>query len=101
VPSANAGNTDIKHKTLIVCFAESRGEGKAMNRPKSAKRLTNRRRQVAALVCQGLSNREIAEKLGVAEGTVKIHLHGIYEKLDISNRTELARALTDHSRVKA
>ncbi len=73
-----------------------------MNRPKSAKRLlTNRRRQVAALVCQGLSNREIAEKLGLTVGTVKVHLHAMYEKLDIHNRTELATALTDHSRVKA
>jgi two-component system nitrate/nitrite response regulator NarL len=73
-----------------------------MNRPKSAKRLlTDRRRQVAALVCQGLSNSEIAEKLGVIEGTVKIHLHGIYEKLDVHKRTELARALTDREHGKA
>jgi DNA-binding NarL/FixJ family response regulator len=60
----------------------------------SAKRLTTRRRQVAKLACQGLSNRQIAEKLGVTEGTVKAHLHGIYEKLDISSRTELVNALT-------
>ena len=66
-------------------------------RSDSAKRLTaltDRRRQVAALACQGFSNRQIAEKLGVTEGTVKIHLHAIYEKLDLHSRTELARALT-------
>jgi len=55
--------------------------------------LTKRRRQVAALACYGLSNRQIAEKLGVTEGTVKIHLHAIYEKLDIHSRAELTTAL--------
>jgi DNA-binding NarL/FixJ family response regulator len=55
--------------------------------------LTDRRRQVAKLACRGLSNREIAEKLGLTEGTVKIHLHAIYEKLDVHSRTELKSLL--------
>jgi two-component system nitrate/nitrite response regulator NarL len=62
--------------------------------------LTKRRRQVATLACCGLSNRQIAEKLGVTEGTVKIHLHAIYEKLDIHSRTELTTALTDGGKSK-
>ena len=57
--------------------------------------LTYRRRQVAKLACRGFSNREIAEKLGVTEGTVKIHLHAIYEKLDVHSRDELVAALTN------
>jgi ATP/maltotriose-dependent transcriptional regulator MalT len=55
--------------------------------------LTKRRRQVAKLACRGLSNREIAEKLGLIEGTVKVHLHAVYEKLNIHSRTKLAIAL--------
>jgi two-component system nitrate/nitrite response regulator NarP len=55
--------------------------------------LTKRRRQVAKLACRGLSNREIAEKLGVNEGTVKVHLHAVYEKLNIHSRTKLAVTL--------
>ena len=55
--------------------------------------LTDRRSQVATLASQGLSNRQIAEKLGVSEGTVKIHLHAIYGKLDIHTRAELKSAL--------
>jgi len=51
--------------------------------------LTKRRRQVASLVCRGLSNRAIAEKLGLSEGTVKVHLQAIFEKLDLHSRTEL------------
>jgi len=53
-------------------------------------RLTNRERAIARLVGEGLRNREIGEELGLTEGTVKVCLHRIYEKLDISNRTELA-----------
>jgi two-component system, NarL family, nitrate/nitrite response regulator NarL len=55
--------------------------------------LTKRRRQVAKLACRGLSNREIAEKLGLIEGTVKIHLHAVYKELNIHSRTKLAIAL--------
>jgi len=55
--------------------------------------LTERQQEVAALACQGLSNRIIADKLGLTEGTVKIHLVAIYKKLDVSSRTELMIAL--------
>jgi two-component system nitrate/nitrite response regulator NarL len=55
--------------------------------------LTNRQQQVATLVCDGLSNKLIARKLGLTEGTVKIHLVAIYKKLDVSSRTELMIAL--------
>ena len=57
--------------------------------------LTDRQQQVATLVCDGLSNKMIARKLGVSEGTVKAHLHAIYEKLDVLCRTELMIALAD------
>ena len=43
-----------------------------------------------ALVREGLRNREIAERLGVTEGTVKVYLHGIFDKAGVGNRTELA-----------
>jgi DNA-binding NarL/FixJ family response regulator len=62
--------------------------------------LTARRRQVATLVRRGLSNREIAEKLGLAEGTVKQHVHAIHEKLKIHFRTELVIALMKQVRVR-
>jgi DNA-binding CsgD family transcriptional regulator len=51
--------------------------------------LTNRERQVARLVAQGLSNRKIANAMDLVEGTVKIHLHHVYKKLDVANRIEL------------
>jgi two-component system, NarL family, nitrate/nitrite response regulator NarL len=52
--------------------------------------LAPREKAIARLIGSGLRNRDIAEELGLSEGTVKVCLHRIYEKLDISNRTELA-----------
>jgi two-component system, NarL family, nitrate/nitrite response regulator NarL len=51
--------------------------------------LTDRERQVATLVCSGLANKAIARALALAEGTVKIHLHAIFRKLNVSSRTAL------------
>ena len=53
-------------------------------------RLSARERAIARLVGEGLRNREIGDELGLTEGTVKVCLHRIYEKLGIANRTELA-----------
>jgi DNA-binding NarL/FixJ family response regulator len=52
--------------------------------------LTAREREIAALICGGLSNRTIAEQLGTSEGTIGIHLNSIYRKLEIANRATLA-----------
>jgi two-component system nitrate/nitrite response regulator NarL len=52
--------------------------------------LAPRERQLISFVRKGLRNREIAEQLGVTEGTVKVYLHAIFEKLGVSSRTELA-----------
>lgn len=52
--------------------------------------LAPRERELISFVRKGLRNREIAEALGVTEGTVKVYLHAIFEKLGIGNRTELA-----------
>ena len=51
--------------------------------------LTARETEVMQCVAGGLSNQQIAEKLIVSEGTVKIHVHNIYRKLGINNRVDL------------
>jgi DNA-binding NarL/FixJ family response regulator len=55
--------------------------------------LTNREQQVAALVCNGLTNKEIATELELVEGTVKLHVHAIFQKLGVSNRAMLIHSL--------
>jgi two-component system nitrate/nitrite response regulator NarL len=52
--------------------------------------LTDRERQIMGLVSEGLSNKEIGRRLNIADGTIKVHLHHIFQKLEISNRTVLA-----------
>src|SRR5947207_11146372 len=52
--------------------------------------LTDRERQIMCLVSGGLSNKEIGRRLNITDGTIKQHLHHIYQKLAISNRTVLA-----------
>jgi DNA-binding NarL/FixJ family response regulator len=51
--------------------------------------LTPRENEVAALAAAGLQVREIANRLGIAEGTAKLHLHNIYAKLGIHSRVRL------------
>ena len=52
--------------------------------------LSNREREIVALVAQGYRNREMAEKMFISEQTVKNHLHNIFDKLGVSDRLELA-----------
>lgn len=61
--------------------------------------LTERERQIMRLVSEGLSNKQIGRRLSIADGTIKQHLHHIYQKLEISNRTVLAAlAISHHER---
>ena len=64
-----------------------------------AQRLTPQELTISQLVAEGLSNREIADRLGIREGTVKLHLHHVYEKLGISNRIALVLHVRDHTLV--
>ena len=52
--------------------------------------LSQREREIIALVAQGHKNKEMAEKLFISEQTVKNHLHNIFDKLGVSDRLELA-----------
>jgi len=51
--------------------------------------LTPRELEVVRMVAEGLRNRAIAGRLSISEGTVKVHLHNIYEKLGVDGRLEL------------
>lgn len=53
-------------------------------------RLTDRQRDVFQLLLAGHSNKEIARELGVLEGTVKVHVRAIMQKLGVRNRTQVA-----------
>jgi two-component system, NarL family, nitrate/nitrite response regulator NarL len=67
---------------------------------KSVTALTDRERQIMRLVSEGLSNKEIGRRLSLTDGTIKVHLHNIFQKLEVGNRTALAAfamSQNDHS----
>lgn len=58
--------------------------------------LTVRERQIVAIIRFGKLNKEIAYELGLTEGTIKEHLHRIFRKVGVNNRTELAIWALEH-----
>jgi DNA-binding NarL/FixJ family response regulator len=59
-------------------------------------RLTSRELQIARLVADGLHTKAVARKLSITEGTAKLHLHHIYEKLNLDGRVALSRYMQSH-----
>jgi DNA-binding NarL/FixJ family response regulator len=55
----------------------------------AARVLTPREIEMVRMAAGGLRNREISQRLAISEGTVKIHLHHIYQKLKVANRVQL------------
>lgn len=61
--------------------------------------LTERERQIVHLVSEGLSNKEVGRRLSITDGTIKVHLHRIFQKLEINNRTVLAALAISRQRI--
>ena len=53
--------------------------------------LTHRESEILKMAAQGLSNHQIGDKLFISEGTVKVHMHNIFEKLQVTSRVALLR----------
>jgi len=77
--------------------AELRATGERANPrgPGASEVLTAQEEQIAWLVAEHLSNREIAARLFISASTVEYHLRKIFRKLDVSSRAQLARTLRD------
>lgn len=65
-------------------------DGRAGKRGGAPGELTPREREVWALVANGLTNPQIAERLGLSDNTVKFHVQHLFSKLGVKNRTEAA-----------
>jgi DNA-binding NarL/FixJ family response regulator len=70
----------------VIEQALKKGKGKLTE----AVRMTKREREVIALIAEGLSNKEIAQRLSIATYTVKSHVHNIMEKLALHTRLQIA-----------
>jgi DNA-binding NarL/FixJ family response regulator len=63
--------------------------------PSQAVRMTTREREIIVLIADGLSNKEIAQRLNIATHTVKSHVHNVMEKLALHTRLQLAKYMHD------
>ncbi|MEO7964765.1 MAG: response regulator transcription factor, partial [Gemmatimonadaceae bacterium] len=76
--------------SLFLQIARRATTGASKARALDSVRLTNRERQVIDLLGEGLSNKEIAQRLHIAVHTVKSHVHNVLEKLALHSRLEVA-----------
>jgi DNA-binding NarL/FixJ family response regulator len=81
------GEQWIDRETMTRAFGHAMQREAAMR--EASRILTPREIEIVRMIAQGLRNRVIAERLSISEGTVKIHLHNVYEKLGIDGRLEL------------
>jgi DNA-binding CsgD family transcriptional regulator len=83
----------VREREVALLAAKGVSVFSAMNRVQDTSHfnvLSVRERQVTLLAAKGLANKLIARELNVAEGTVKSHLHNVYQKLGIKGRYALA-----------
>ncbi len=81
-------------RDVISLYREmARGEAQPTDRPHG---LTAREIDVLRLVAEGLTNKEIADRLHMAVGTVKTHLHRAFEKMGVRDRTQAALFVVRH-----
>jgi two-component system NarL family response regulator len=87
---------DAHREELLECIRRVR-QGKTFVSPEIAAKLvgrlseedlTHRELEILSLVAKGKSNKQVANALGISEGTVKTHVKNILEKLDATSRTE-------------
>jgi DNA-binding NarL/FixJ family response regulator len=83
IRAAARGEAPIAPKAALALLDE-RAAGRETHE------LSSREREVLALVAQGLPNKLIARRLGIAETTVKAHLTSIFQRIDVTDRTQAA-----------
>ena len=63
-----------------------------------ASELSDRQRQIVALVVRGMENQDIGRRLGIGTGTVKTHVHRVLKATGLANRTALVRWFLESER---
>ena len=97
VVGAGASVADIAADAELVVVARERRGGSRVNGvldrdAARAPMLTQREREILALLADGFGNKQIAARLGISTNTVKTHLELLFDKLDVSTRTEAVTA---------
>lgn len=79
----SAGSTQISNALRALLVPDSE-----MDVDAKPEKLSKRQKQLLVMIDQGLSNRDIAEQLGISEHTVKVHLWRLFRRLNASSRTQ-------------
>ena len=87
VRTVSRGDEWIDPETMARAFRATRARDAATR--DAGQTLTPREIEIVRMVAQGLRNKAIAERLSISEGTVKVHLHNVYEKFGVDGRLEL------------
>ena len=89
IRTVHAGGSPLDPKAARTLLESRRGG-------RSAPQLTDREREVLLLVRDGLANKQIARRLGIAERTVKAHLTSVFQRLGVTDRTQAALWASEH-----
>jgi two-component system nitrate/nitrite response regulator NarL len=91
---------DALHGALVISPGLTRALAQALRSPQphAAVELTERERQVLRTIASGYSNKVIGHKLGITEGTVKVHVKNLLHKLGLRSRVEAAVWAMEHLR---
>ncbi len=94
IRKVHAGEIWLDSNTTAAVMRQFASPGETVvpvaGRERDRSPLSQREREIVALVAQGYKNKEMAEKMFISEQTVKNHLHNIFDKLGVSDRLELA-----------
>jgi len=92
IEKVQAGEVWLERSLTANVLREFTGPSSLRNRDPNVARinsLSGREREVVALVCEGLANRDIGARLAISEATVRHHLTSIFNKIAVQNRLEL------------
>jgi DNA-binding CsgD family transcriptional regulator len=92
----NVGFPAFAHRASVELRATS--EAVQKRRGARGEGLTSQEAEIARLVAEGSSNRQVAAQLFISQNTVEYHLQKVFRKIGVGSRTQLARAIHDQSR---
>jgi DNA-binding NarL/FixJ family response regulator len=78
---------DVANEAVALAFQVEKGNGR---HDRYSSELTRRQREVARLIAEGLTNREIANRLVISTRTADSHVEAVFKKLGVTNRAQVA-----------
>jgi DNA-binding NarL/FixJ family response regulator len=99
IRSVAQGENVLPHSLAAPLFSHviENAHKKNKRKPVISVRITKRERDIAVLIADGLSNKEIAQQLNIAIHTVKSHVHNIMEKLALHTRLQIAKLIHEEN----